>query len=118
MVIFLLAIDIIMVVCGQVFIKKGMNEVGSFSSMPFFDFLLKTINSNWVMLGFLLYIFTSIIWVMILSKVNLSYAYPMLSLSYLLILLLSWAYLNEDIYVEQLVGILLICCGVYLINKI
>lgn len=70
-----------------------------------------------VVLGLVLYGISAFFWIIALSKVELSRAYPMLSIGYLGVLLLSWWFLNEHITSIRLLGIVAICLGVYLVAK-
>jgi EamA-like transporter family. len=49
--------------------------------------------------------------------VELSVAYPMLSIGYILIMLISYFLLNEPIGIYKIIGTLLIICGIYFISK-
>ncbi|MCC6177937.1 MAG: EamA family transporter [Chloroflexi bacterium] len=63
--------------------------------------------------GLSLYGISMVCWLIGLSQVELSYAFPFLSLSYVLILLGSRSLLGESIGWSRLVGVLAICLGVY-----
>ena len=111
----LLLCNIALVVSGQTLIKQGMNKIGNFSAMPFVQFLVKSFMSPFVVIGIGLYVISAIIWLMLLSRINLSVAYPSLSLGYLLILFISWFYLRETVTPYQLAGVFLIIAGIYLV---
>lgn len=113
----LILINIILAVTGQTLIKQGMTKIGSFSEMPLMQFFQKSILSPLVVAGVFLYILSSFIWFMVLSKVDLSIAYPTLSLGYILILLIGFFVLHEPITLLKILGTILICSGVLLIFK-
>ena len=113
----LILANIFLAVSGQIFIKQGVNKIGSFSEMQLGQFLLKSIESPLVIMGLILYFISAAIWVMVLSKVDLSFAYPMLSLGYILILFLSWAFLHETISPVRIAGVVLIIAGVYFVFR-
>lgn len=108
----------LLVVSGQMLMKQGMTKIGSFSSMPFSSFLVKTFLSPLIVAGISFYVVSTVLWLMLLSRVNLSIAYPGVSLGYILILFVSWFFLKETISVYQIVGIFLIIAGIYLIYVI
>jgi multidrug transporter EmrE-like cation transporter len=115
---FLLIIaNIILAVTGQFFIKQGINKVGSFSKMPLAHFFVKAFSSPLVIIGLILYVISAAIWVMVLSKVDLSFAYPMLSLGYVLILIFSAVYLGETISVLRMIGVLFVIAGIFFIYR-
>ena len=113
----LILANVFLVVCGQTLIKQGMNKIGSFSSMPIFNFLIKAFTAPLVIIGLILYVISAVVWVMVLSRVDLSVAYPMLSLGYILILFSSWFFLGETITVLRIVGVFLICLGVFFVFR-
>jgi len=111
----LILINIILAVVGQTITKVGITKIGSFTDMPIRDFIIKAFLSPLVLTGLFLYIISAIIWFMVLSKVDLSVAYPTLSLGYIIILFVGYFYLGEPLSVIKFIGVLLICGGVYLI---
>ncbi len=113
----LILANIFLAVSGQIFIKQGVNKIGSFSEMQLGQFLLKSIESPLVIMGLILYFISAAIWVMVLSKVDLSFAYPMLSLGYILILIFSALFLGESIGALKIAGVILICAGIFLIFR-
>jgi len=64
-----------------------------------------------------LYAGALIMWLIVLSRLPLSFAYPFLALNYVLNALLAQAILGEQIPVPRWIGIGLICCGVILITR-
>ena len=67
--------------------------------------------------GFVVYFISALIWISILSKAELSWAFPMLSLSYVLTALLSPMVLHESFSAYRLIGTFVICLGVFLVYK-
>ncbi|RLE07399.1 hypothetical protein DRZ78_03025 [Candidatus Aerophobetes bacterium] len=106
-------------VLGQLSMKQGMSKIGlvSFGFPTLLSNLLRIITAPFVLLGLFLYAISTIFWLVVLSRVDLSYAYPMISIGYVLILILSWALFNEHISSIRALGVLLICIGVFLISK-
>lgn len=113
----LILVNVTIAVIGQFFIKQAINQIGSFATMPILTFLYKAFTAPLVLLGLFLYLLSAGLWVMILSKVDLSFAYPMLSLGYILILFISWAFLHETIAPIRILGVVLIILGVYFIFR-
>jgi drug/metabolite transporter (DMT)-like permease len=113
----LLVIDILMVVAGQFLIKHGVNQVGRFGDMGVAKFLLGALTNVHVITGIGLYALSAIVWLALLSRVELSVAYPMLSLGYVLIVLVAWVFLGEPMTVWKAMGVVLIALGVWLVNR-
>lgn len=65
--------------------------------------------------GLGLYGVSMLFWLAGLSRVDLGYAFPFLSLSYVLVLLGSWALLGESIGHARLAGVVAICVGVSIV---
>jgi len=57
------------------------------------------------------------LWIKVLSKVELSYAYPMVSLGYVLIMIFSYFFFKENITPIRIVGVVLIMIGVVLVAR-
>jgi drug/metabolite transporter (DMT)-like permease len=105
-------------VIGQVVIKKGINLLGNIDfSKGFIAAYLRICLSPIVIAGSLIYLFSTFFWLYALSKTDLSFAYPFLALSYVLIVLASWLILGESISLFRWIGVLIICFGVVLVSR-
>ncbi|NLP44417.1 MAG: EamA family transporter [Peptococcaceae bacterium] len=62
------------------------------------------------------FVTSMILWVFVLRKLELSIAYPMVSLGYVFVMLLSFYFLQEQIYLTKLLGTALIVVGVIVLN--
>ena len=115
----LLLFAISLSVTGEFLLKSGMNQVGLLELEPqaLLRGLIRAFSTPRVLGGFVVISAGSIVWLMVLSRVDLSWAYPMLSLGYLFVVLTSWFFLNEPFSLLRVLGTLLICSGVSLIFK-
>lgn len=68
-------------------------------------------------LGLFCYGISVIIWILALSRVDVSIAYPMLSIGYIVNALFAWLLFGEALTVERLVGIGVIIVGVYILAR-
>ncbi len=104
---------------GQVLLKRGMGSMGpltlSLEQMP--SILLRVGTNPFVIAGLSLYVGATLFWLMALSRVDLSFAYPFASLSYVVMLAASWQLFNEDISLLRLMGTAVIVFGVLLISR-
>lgn len=104
-------------VAGQLLLKYGMSQMGalelSMAAVP--SILWKMGTSAYVVGGLAVYVSGIFFWLLALNRVDLSYAYPFASLSYVLIFLSSWLMLKEEISVMRVMGMLVICLGVFLV---
>jgi drug/metabolite transporter (DMT)-like permease len=114
-------VSVVIGVVGQILLKIGMNHFGELSlSVPWKELIgiLWQIGTNpYVFFGLAVYVLSSIFWLVALSHVDLSYAYPIGSLSYGFTLFGSWLVLGEKITPLQLLGTLIICGGVVVISR-
>ena len=116
----LIVSSIALAVGGQVSLKIGMNKVGEISSTHLtqpFQTLIRTFSNPNVVFGLGLYVCASLIWLVVLSRVDLSFAYPMMGLSYVVVLLISQFFLNENVVPLRWFGAFVICTGVVLISR-
>jgi len=70
-----------------------------------------------IVLGLALYGISTVLWIMALKKVDLSYAYPMVSLGYIFVFIASYFIFNETISWLKIVGLVCIMAGVTLVAK-
>lgn len=114
----LLFFNVLLTVVGQMLLKKGVSTVGRINNFQeLIPKLTQVIFNPFVMGGISIYCFTTFVWLVILSRVKLSIAYPMLSIGYVLIILFSWLVFKETIPRIRIFGAILICIGVYLIAQ-
>jgi uncharacterized membrane protein len=112
----IIIVGVIFAALGQVSWKLGMTQVGQSSTLNFAG--LSTILLNpLVLLGFIMYGLSAIFWLIALSKKDLSYVYPFISLTYILVLLLSSLVLKESIGVNKVIGTLIIIIGLIIIAR-
>lgn len=113
----LIILNISLAVGGQFAIKAGMNQVGLISSRNVFPMLIKSFMNSYVVLGVSSYVIATFVWIIVLSRVELSYAYPMLSLGYIFIVISSILWLGEALSLPRILGTLCIIGGVFLIFR-
>ncbi len=102
---------------GQFMMKAGINRIGKIDLTRFLEFLPRVVTSGFVLGGFLAYALSAVLWIVILSRAELSWAFPMVSLSYVLTALFSPFLLGESFSLQRFIGILVICAGVFLVGR-
>ncbi len=117
--IFYILVSVVAGAVGQVLLKKGMGSMGPLTlSIDQLGNILWRIGTNpYVVIGLAIYVAGTVFWLTALSRVDLSYAYPFASLSYVVMLVASWQLFNEDITVLRLLGTLVVCVGVLIISR-
>jgi len=115
-VLMLISLCIIMGVIGQLAMKKGMNTVGVVGLKNIFSReVFSIVFQKYVFAGIVLYFLAALVWLVVLSQAELSFAYPLISIGYIITAILSWVLFKENLTIIRFLGILLICGGVYLI---
>ena len=112
----LLVLAVCLGVTGQFLMKNGMNQVGAINSLGLAP-LIRMFTNPLVLLGFASYGVSSIGYLMALSRLDLSVAYPMVGMGYVLVMLISWLVLHEPVTALRWLGALLICAGVWLVGR-
>jgi len=99
-------------VFGQLMLKHGVSafDVFGLRTIP------KVVRSPWVVGGFMIYGMGTFIWLFLLTKLELSFMYPMISLGYVLVLFFSRIAFGEKISLVRWAGVLLICSGVCMVG--
>ncbi|MBN1164761.1 MAG: EamA family transporter [Candidatus Krumholzibacteriota bacterium] len=112
---------IIVTVClnttGQFMMKIGLRSMDQINYHNFFRSFQKVLTSGYIIGGFCSYAVSAVLWIIILSRAELSWAFPMVSLSYVATAILAPYLLNEPFSLLRFVGILVICLGVFLVGK-
>ena len=79
-------------VTGQLSLKYGMSKIGNFSvslaTLP--PVFFKAATNLSVLFGLLCYGLGFMVWLIVLSKAEVSYAYPLISLGYVFTAILAW----------------------------
>jgi drug/metabolite transporter (DMT)-like permease len=105
---------VLLTVYGQIVLKWRVAKVGAlpavFSHKIFF--LLSVIWDPWVLSGLVAGFFAFLCWMAALTEFELSYAYPFMSLSFLLVLVLSAILFQEPLTVSKIVGVGLVVAGI------
>lgn len=114
-----IAISIFAGVSGQLVLKRGMTQLGAqtLSATNLIETITRVALSPWVIGGLMIYVAGTFFWLMVLSRVDLSFAYPMTSMSYVLIVFSSWYLLGESISLLRIAGVLTVIVGVMLISQ-
>jgi multidrug transporter EmrE-like cation transporter len=104
---------------AQLFIKKGMminGEVSvNFASIT--QTIVPMLTNIYLWLGMACYGISVFLWMIVLSKVDVSYAYPFLSIGYVIAAIIGYTFLGESLSIVRLAGIVVICIGVFLISR-
>jgi len=110
--VWLLLVSVGSATLGQIFFKKGVFMTGEISLKgSLIGELLRLILNPFVFSGLVLYIISTIVWLIALSKTTLSFVYPFAALIFILVMLSARVVFLEPIPTLRYFGILLICFG-------
>ena len=102
---------------AQLMLKQGMTTLVSPLSDNIVLKLLQIVFNPWVFAGLVTFVISMASHLFVLSKVELSFAYPFLSLAYVAVAVFAYFLFREDINAWRIAGIAFICVGTVLIAQ-
>jgi multidrug transporter EmrE-like cation transporter len=81
------------------------------------SYLPRLIENIFLWVSFSCYGLSILIWIIVLSKVEVSYAYAFSSLGYVLITIAGALLLHEQVSALRVAGIIIVCCGIILVAR-
>lgn len=120
------AISFTLILCGvllnasaQLLLKAGVNAAGNlhFNFSEWSQIVLKIITQWPILAGLMCYAISVIFWIAALSRVDVSVAYPMLSLGYVVNAIAAYFFLGESLSVTQVLGMSIILLGVFILAR-
>jgi drug/metabolite transporter (DMT)-like permease len=118
----LILLSVLIAALAQLTLKHGMTQVTRHGAVPLdvgapVDMVRRVVTNVSVLSGLSLFVVSAAVWLVVLSKVSLSFAYPFVSLTYVLILLFDRLVLHETVSGLRWGGVLLIVIGIVLISR-
>lgn len=115
----LILIGVLLNAFAQLVLKKGMSQIGAIQidMSSIISMLFKVSTNFYVFLGLLFYVISFVVWLMVLSRVEVSYAYPFLSIGYIIAAIVGYYYFGEAMTLSKISGILIICLGVFILYR-
>lgn len=118
----LILVSVFLAALAQLTLKHGMNQVTVGGMQPLSlrtptHTVARIITNLSVWGGLALFVASASVWLIVLSRTSLSFAYPFASLTYVLILLFDRFVLNEPISGLRYAGVTLIIGGLLLISR-
>lgn len=103
---------------GQMILKIGMGQVGEIKlTENLWGSLMKMATNPYVVGGLAFFGVNAFLWLVVLSKEKLSFAYPMVAFAYVVTVLLAKYVLHEDIPSLRWAGLATIIVGILMIAK-
>jgi len=115
----LLVVSVCFAIAGQLTLKAAMSRVGRIgyaqAAAPL-DTIARALREPRLWAGLTLFTISAAFWLIVLSRVPLSVAYPVLGISYVLVVLLSRLVLNEPVPALRWAGVIVVAVGIALIG--
>lgn len=110
---------ILFTVYGQLILKWRIAAYGALPELMVekIVFLLKLMTDGYILSGFAAAFVASLFWMAAMTKFELSFAYPFMSMSFVLVLAFSMLFLKEPVAFYKLVGMAFIVLGVFITSR-
>ncbi|HKY01013.1 MAG TPA: SMR family transporter [Burkholderiales bacterium] len=104
---------------AQLLLKAGTNAVGhfEFSMANVWPTGLRLATEPHIVGGLTCYVISVVVWILALSRVEVSIAYPMLSIGYVVNAIAAWYLFGEAVTPMRMAGIGIIVLGVYIVAR-
>lgn len=104
---------------AQMLLKKGMLSIGyfEFHFQNLFPVIKKVTINPYILSGLASYVVSVAVWLLVLARVEVSYAYPFLSVGYVVVTLMSYFIFQENLSWMRITGITIIVVGVLLLSR-
>jgi multidrug transporter EmrE-like cation transporter len=111
--------SVLLSVSAQILLKHGMSDLGIGDAFQQGNFrgLFYIFTHVSIMAGLSAYVASAGVWLYVLSKVDVSKAYPFVGLGFILTMIFAYMFLNEPLTLLKITGTVLIVAGVVLISS-
>jgi multidrug transporter EmrE-like cation transporter len=113
----LIVTSVVLSSSGQTVLKLGLNRLTEQDKANAFSFVRSSLMTWQVWLGLVLFTVSVLVWMRVLASSDLSWGYPMLGLSYVLVALAGWLVFREEFTFQRLAGIALVIAGAVLVGR-
>ena len=115
----LVLLGVLLNAAAQLLLKAGTNAIGhfEFSAANVLPIGWKVATQPYIVGGLSCYVVSVAIWILALSRVEVSIAYPMLSIGYVVNAVAAYFLFGEAVTAQRLAGIGIIVLGVYVVAR-
>ncbi len=118
---FVILFTVALSACAQLALKLGVTSGKVISSIDEhargFELLWSVITTPMIWLGLFIYGFSVVLWLWVLSKTELSVAYPFVGISFIITMVFGAFILNEGVTPMRIAGTVLVSLGCVLIGR-
>lgn len=106
---------------AQIVLKMGMSNAKVQNDLiiagNLFEKLFIALTNVYVVAGISMYLLSMVLWLVVLSKIDVSVAYPFVGLGFIITMVLGFLLLNEQISAMRVMGTILVVCGVLMVSS-
>ena len=115
----LILVGVLLNAAAQLLLKAGTSSVGSFAfeRANIVPIGMKLAFEPHILGGLACYVVSVVVWILALSRVEVSIAYPMLSIGYLVNAVAAYFLFGESVTPMRVAGIGVIIVGVYIVSR-
>jgi multidrug transporter EmrE-like cation transporter len=105
---------VLLTVYGQLVVKWQVTQAGPFpgTTSERLIFLLKLLLNPWIISGVAAGFLALLCWMIAMTRFELSYAYPFMSLAFVFVLILSAIFFHEPVTIAKTLGVTLVVVGI------
>ena len=105
---------VLFTVYGQLVVKWQVAQAGPYplATSERLIFLLKLLLNPWIISGVAAGFFALLCWMIAMTRFDLSFAYPFMSLAFIFVLILSAIFFRETVTMPKMIGVMLIVAGI------
>jgi len=114
-----IALTLLFTVYGQLVLKWQIGQAGEMpaDASGKILFLLRQFLNPWVLSGFAAAVLASLAWMTAMTRFELNYAYPFMSLAFIIVMVFSILFLGEGVTVARVVGTLMVMAGLVVVAR-
>lgn len=114
-----IALTIFFTVYGQLILKSQVSAAGAFpvDNGEKLSFMIRLLLNPLVISGFASAFIASLTWMMALTQFELSFAYPFMSLSFVVVILLSVILFGDTLTLNKVFGTILLLISLFIISR-
>ena len=115
----LILVGVLLNTVAQLCLKKGMMIIGNvpLDVGAIMGMIPRVAVNLYVVSGMVCYVLSFGVWLIVLSKVDVSLAYPLLSIGYVATAIIGCYFMGEPLSIYKVLGIATICLGTGLLFK-
>ncbi|WP_245727457.1 EamA family transporter [Nitrosovibrio tenuis] len=116
---FYILLTLLFTVYGQLVLKWQMGKAPGMpdDNIDKILFLLQQFLNPWIMSGFASAFLASLAWMAAMTRFDLNYAYPFMSLAFIIVMLFSVMFLHESLTLQSVTGTVMVVAGLTVIAR-